>query len=989
MLPEWCVGGPPIPVLEDEKPIGQFLTLEEMEVTLLVTDETGTRCTGFGIIDECSPKGVWCGYLVPHSFFVIVNLTSVNSEYRGHTAYCEEPSVSTLGDAENHRVLWSGYKARPTEPLGPPIGHVVEGGDIGGPPTAMPHLVPNKLKDETCSPTVMEEGLANRLDAIGEGCQGDGREGIANMSYPDRPLWRGKQCDLLNEDLSFFGKARIVVCLSDEPFDEDNLEDTHVGIMFLLEGDMQMTSFRWPLTQVRLEGGRLLSEIVTWCSEHAGSSGEDSGLEGVPKNSYRHIKRRKCCQTFNWDDTLALRRKFHSSTIEARREIAYAVQGQLHSLPGRRKKFITFSNREVCENAWYIIHGISRAAYHAYKTVAIGGWVTGTHGNTGIARPRPHTIQAEANIMTIINDNADCMPNEFRNIGKKRVNNLLVLPSSLNWNHVRDMSNLQSAQCFVKPVSQSKVNVMKNKDFKNVEVKAPSSNFSRCTECDFLQDCILRYPRGSEEWATLVKDRTRHINYQNACRRLYHGWSSSSVESPTEFLCFIHDKMDHMKSAIPRMLRNTKATSGLGQIPISVTGMLTHGYGDGSYAHYSSAFWPSDSNFTISSISRDLRAQERPPPPPPVKDSKELFTTPPQNSFFEALLYRKSRCTTSIPTGSGNRVHRPPPGRPAVPLPKKLFLQLDNSAKDNKNRYVMAFCSLLTAKKIFQEVTVGFLIVGHTHEDIDAHFSYLSQLLKTKNIYVLADLMKAFMDSQKTTAFIPELVQEVADFKKFLVGYQHDGANRLIGLGDMHLFKFYVEEEGEDKGWPVMRYKKRATDQSWLPPGPAVKMWRANDDGTPKLPTGVPLRPLWANVAVDPAKKKQEAHAGRRMYDKTEFYPAGHSEVYRALEVNDGKGCTVCQRNVELRFLLGVHLLGDHRGTTLVVHPRTLGLKLLLTQFPRTIPSLTRTVDSQGSGRSLASVPIEMFSLETLCSVGLLTDIASQCGWDAPCRLLI
>ena len=32
-----------------------------------------------------------------------------------------------------------------------------------------------------------------------------------------------------------------------------------------------MTSFRWPLGQVRLEGGRLLSEIVTWCSEHGES----------------------------------------------------------------------------------------------------------------------------------------------------------------------------------------------------------------------------------------------------------------------------------------------------------------------------------------------------------------------------------------------------------------------------------------------------------------------------------------------------------------------------------------------------------------------------------------------------------------------------------------------------------------------------------------------------------------------------------------------
>ena len=107
-------------------------------------------------------------------------------------------------------------------------------------------------------------------------------------------------------------------------------------------------------------------------------------------------------------------------------------------------------------------------------------------------------------------------------------------------------------------------------------------------------------------------------------------------------------------------------------------------------------------------------------------------------------------------------------------------------------------------------MTVGFLIVGHTHEDIDAHFSCLSKLLKMKNTYVLADLMKAFMDSQKTTAFMPELVQEVADFKKFLNGYQYDGANKLIGLGEMHLFKFYVEEKGDNMGWPVMHYKVRS-----------------------------------------------------------------------------------------------------------------------------------------------------------------------------------
>ena len=67
-----------------------------------------------------------------------------------------------------------------------------------------------------------------------------------------------------------------------------------------------------------------------------------------------------------------------------------------------------------------------------------------------------------------------------------------------------------------------------------------------------------------------------------------------------------------------------------------------------------------------------------------MKDSKELFIAPPQNSF-EALLHGKSRCSASIPPGSANGVPLPFPGRPAVPLPKKLFLQLDNSMKDNKN----------------------------------------------------------------------------------------------------------------------------------------------------------------------------------------------------------------------------------------------------------------------------------------------------------------
>ena len=51
--------------------------------------------------------------------------------------------------------------------------------------------------------------------------------------------------------------------------------------------------------------------------------------------------------------------------------------------------------------------------------------------------------------------------------------------------------------------------------------------------------------------------------------------------------------------------------------------------------------------------------------------------------------------------------------------PPHLLLQLDNAANDNMNCYVFMFLSLLTAIGVFITIEVGFLLVGHTHEDID------------------------------------------------------------------------------------------------------------------------------------------------------------------------------------------------------------------------------------------------------------------------------
>lgn len=99
--------------------------------------------------------------------------------------------------------------------------------------------------------------------------------------------------------------------------------------------------------------------------------------------------------------------------------------------------------------------------------------------------------------------------------------------------------------------------------------------------------------------------------------------------------------------------------------------MLTHGHGDGVYPHYCTFLWPGDSNYTISSICRVLRALER----PHVKETWNFFQHPPQNYVFAALLHRKSRCLDSLAVIARMEVDKESSSQSTLkPLPKNLYL---------------------------------------------------------------------------------------------------------------------------------------------------------------------------------------------------------------------------------------------------------------------------------------------------------------------------
>ena len=63
-------------------------------------------------------------------------------------------------------------------------------------------------------------------------------------------------------------------------------------------------------------------------------------------------------------------------------------------------------------------------------------------------------------------------------------------------------------------------------------------------------------------------------------------------------------------------------------------------------------------------------------------------------------------------------------------LPQHLVLQSDNTTSFSKNHGVHMMASWLVASRCFASVTLNYLVVGHTHEDVDAFLAELLPVLR-------------------------------------------------------------------------------------------------------------------------------------------------------------------------------------------------------------------------------------------------------------------
>jgi ribosomal 50S subunit-associated protein YjgA (DUF615 family) len=142
-----------------------------------------------------------------------------------------------------------------------------------------------------------------------------------------------------------------------------------------------------------------------------------------------------------------------------------------------------------------------------------------------------------------------------------------------------------------------------------------------------------------------------------------------------------------------------------------------------------------------------------------------------------------------------------------------LRIQADNCTRENKNIYMFALCAALVGLAHFQEVQLCFLIVGHTHEDIDQHFSIISNTLKRTNIDSLKELLELV---QRGTSYMEAFVsarhlENIRDWKLFITPHLFTRSDSITGITFPHHMRFFIEN-----GMAQVQYKHFSKD-SWGP----------------------------------------------------------------------------------------------------------------------------------------------------------------------------
>jgi hypothetical protein len=222
-----------------------------------------------------------------------------------------------------------------------------------------------------------------------------------------------------------------------------------------------------------------------------------------------------------------------------------------------------------------------------------------------------------------------------------------------------------------------------NPDTKHIRLRK-HLRFALCDECLRLREAQEAARGDPEAMAKVRKDVRAHRDFVRQQRRSYYRKRNMARDDPDTYLSLILDAADQVGDkvflllctnlpfkqaayALPYFCTKTHSSDGI-KLRSHLMGCIAHGR-----QAYAYTFWDNfkhGTNVTIEAMYRvlvDLRGRGK--------------------------------------------------------LPPRFFLQLDNTAKQCKSRFMIGFLAYLCLLGVFQTIVVSFLPVGHTHEDIDQMFS--------------------------------------------------------------------------------------------------------------------------------------------------------------------------------------------------------------------------------------------------------------------------
>ncbi len=233
------------------------------------------------------------------------------------------------------------------------------------------------------------------------------------------------------------------------------------------------------------------------------------------------------------------------------------------------------------------------------------------------------------------------------------------------------------------------------------------TRFTKCTTCERLRSAKADAIRRGLPTDHIKKEQSEHNDFIAMERREYVRKAELAMLRPSKFLSIVVDGADQSAYSLPHFV--TKVKDGRGQgLKVHLIGVLQHLSLNHLRLYTMTDDHQTGANHIVECVHRFINDAAR-----------------------------------------------------DGPLPKTLFVQLDNCVRENKNQYLLSYLEALIRWYVFDCVEIGFLPIGHTHCDVDQAFSSTSERLKYHDAITLPDLQHIVSSCYNDKTTVSSLKQVV------------------------------------------------------------------------------------------------------------------------------------------------------------------------------------------------------------------------------------